>query len=296
MSVTRVALAIARSQGHPVLLPQCLAEVLGTFLLVFFGIGSVHAAVITGAQMGIWQVAIVWGIGIALAIYVTSAISGAHLNPAITLALATYRGFPWRSVVPYMLAQLLGAVLAAAVLYGIFHNLIAAFEAARGLLRGGAGSELSAMVYGDYFPNPAMVAATPILTAVTLPLAMLVEMVGTALLALVIFAVTDPCNAGRPAPYLAPLCIGLTISLLISILAPISQAGFNPARDFGPRLVAYFAGWKSVAIPGPHGGFFTVYILSPCLGSLLGGAIYQFILRRAFPADRLCALHAEQCD
>ena len=292
MSVTRPTPPIFDNA----LVRQCLAEVLGTFLLVFFGIGSVHAAVITGAQVGLWQVAIVWGIGIALAIYATSAVSGAHLNPAITLALATYRGFPWRRVAPYMLAQLVGAVLAAAVLYGLFHNLIAAFEASKGLARGGVGSELSAMVYGEYFPNPAMLAATPALRAVSLPLAMFAELLGTALLAFVVFALTDERNPGRPASYLAPPCIGLTVSLLISILAPISQAGFNPARDFGPRLVAFIAGWGSVAIPGPHGGFFTVYILSPCLGALLGGAVYQYLLRWAFPPERVCALNAERCD
>ena len=92
MSVIRSTLPIARSPQHPILIHQCLAEVLWTFVLVFFGIGSVHAAVITGAQVGVWQVPIVWGIGIALAIYATSAVSGAHLNPAITLALAAYRG------------------------------------------------------------------------------------------------------------------------------------------------------------------------------------------------------------
>jgi MIP family channel proteins len=275
---------------------QCVAEVIGTFLLVFFGIGSVHAAVITGAQVGLWQVAVVWGIGIALAIYATSAVSGAHLNPSITLALATYRGFPWRKVAPYILAQLVGAVLAASVLYGLFHGLIGAFEAAHHLVRGGPGSELSAMIYGEYFPNPAMLASTPALAAVTMPLAMLAEIIGTAGLAFMIFAVTDEENPGRPASYLAPLFIGLTVSLLISTLAPISMAGLNPARDLGPRLVAYFAGWGSVAIPGPHGGFFTVYILSPIIGALIGGGVFTFLLRPTFAVEPTCPLDAGICE
>ena len=269
---------------------------MGTFLLVFFGIGAVHAAVITGAQVGLWQVAIVWGIGVALAIYATSAISGAHLNPALTLALAAYRGFPWRKVVPYMLAQLLGAVLAAAVMYGLYHHLIADFELAKGLHRGGPGSELSAMVYGDYFPNPSLVASAPALAAVSLPLALCAELVGTAMLAFVVFAVTDEHNPGRPVNYLAPACIGLTASIVVSIVAPISQAGLNPARDFGPRIIAYCAGWGSVAIPGPHGGCFTVYILAPMIGALLGGGVYQCLLRRLFSPDRICALEAEDCE
>lgn len=261
---------------------QCVGEIAGTFILVFFGVGAVHAAVIAGAMTGIWQVAVVWGIGIALAIYVSGSISGAHLNPAITVSMAVFRGFPWKSVVPYVLSQLGGAILAAALLYGLFHGSIAAFESAKGLVRGNAGSELSAMVYGEYFPNPGMAAGAPVLAGVTTFTAMLAEAVGTAFLAFVVFALTDERNDGRPDKRFTPLFIGLTVSLLISILAPLSQAGFNPARDFGPRLFAYFAGWGSVAIPGPHGGFFTVYILSPVLGALAGAAVYRHVVARAF--------------
>jgi glycerol uptake facilitator protein len=262
-----------------------VAELIGTFMLVFFGVGSVQAAVIAGAQTGIWQVAVVWGIGIALAIYATGAISGAHLNPSVTIAMATFRGFPWRKAVPYILSQLGGAVLGALVLYALFHAQIAAFEAAKGIVRGGQGSEASAMVFGEYFPNPGVAASNPAFKDVSMLAAMLAEAVGTAVLAFAIFFLTDERNKGRPDGRLAPLFIGLTVSLLISILAPLSQAGFNPARDFGPRVVAFFAGWGSVAIPGPRGGFFTVYILSPVIGALAGGAIYKYLLAKAFISD-----------
>src|SRR5438876_3141075 len=97
----------------PSLGARCLAEVLGTFILVFFGCGAVHAAVLTGAQTGLWQVAIVWGVAIMLAIYVVGGISGAHINPAITVALATWGLFTWSRVLPYVVSQLVGAVLAA---------------------------------------------------------------------------------------------------------------------------------------------------------------------------------------
>jgi glycerol uptake facilitator protein len=257
----------------------------GTFILVLIGVGVVQTAVLTGAQSGIFQVAIVWGVGVALAIFATGAVSGAHLNPAVTLAVATWRDFPWRSVVPYILAQLLGAILAALVLYCIFNGLTVAFEATHHLVHGGAGSELTAMTYGQYFPNPAMLGSTPALTAVTLPIAALAEMVGTGFLVFVIFAVTDTRNPGRPSPALVPVMIGLTVTILISIFSPISQANFNPARDFGPRLVAYFAGWGTVAIPGPHGGWFTVYILAAMVGGFIGGAAYQFLLRPTLPID-----------
>ena len=95
------------------LLRKCLAEVAGTFILVFFGVGSVHAAVLTGAQQGLWQVAVVWGVAISLAIYATGALSGAHMNPAMTASFAVFRGFPWRQVPAYVLSQFVGAFLAA---------------------------------------------------------------------------------------------------------------------------------------------------------------------------------------
>jgi len=251
------------------------AESFATFILVFFGTGAVHAAVLTSAQAGVWQVAIVWGVAISLAIYAAGAISGAHMNPAITLAFAAFRDFPVRRVIPYIAAQLLGAIAAAALLYALYHNLISQFEAAHQLTRGLPGSELSAMVYGEYFPNPGLLDASG---AVTLPQAMLAEGIGAGLLAFFVFAVTDGRNAGRPHAGIAPLMIGLSVSIIISIIAPLTQAGLNPARDFGPRLFAFFAGWGSIAIPGPRGGFFTVYILSPIAGALLGAAIYQILV------------------
>jgi len=260
---------------------ECIAELIGTFILVFFGIGSVHVAVLLGGYAGLWQVAMIWGIGVGLAIYATAAVSGAHLNPAITVAFAAYRQFPLRKIAPYILSQLMGAVAAAAVMYLLFGNVIANFEATHGILRGQGGSELSAMIYGEYFPNPAMIGVAVKTSSLISPLqAMLAEAIGTAFLAFFIFALTDEHNSKRPDGTLAAFFIGLAVSIIICIIAPLTQAGLNPARDFGPRLFAYIAGWKTIAIPGPRGGFFTVYILSPILGALVGTTIYQHLIRK----------------
>lgn len=261
---------------------ECVAEFVGTFILVFFGVGSIHAAVLTGAQAGLWQVAIVWGVAISLAIYATSAVSGAHINPAITIALSVFRDFPARKIPFYVLAQLVGAILGAAILYVLFGNMLVHFENATGLVRGAPGSQLSAMIYGEYFPNPAIAKAqgwAP--DVVSHGQAMLAEGIGTAFLAFFVFAVTDQRNSGGPGRLLVPLFIGLSVSIIISIIAPLTQAGLNPARDFGPRLFAWFAGWQSIAIPGPRGGFFTVYILSPVFGALAGAGCYQWFIRPA---------------
>ena len=261
---------------------ECLSEAIGTFILVLFGVGAVHAAVLTGAQGGLWQVAVVWGVGIALAIYATGAISGAHINPAMTLAFAAYRRFPLVKVGPYILSQVVGAFIGAAVLYALFGGILGQFEAGHGLTRGSPGSELSAMAYGEYFPNPSMVPGQfKSVEVVSFSAAMLAEGLGTSMLAFFVFVVTDRHKPGRSGGTMSALFIGLAVAIIISILAPLTQAGLNPARDFGPRLFAYFAGWGSVAIPGPRGGFFTVYILAPVLGALVGAGCYQLLLHPA---------------
>ncbi len=288
----------------PWLLGRCLAEFVGTFFLVFFGCGSVHTAVLVGAQTGLWQVAIVWGVAIMVAIYVVGAISGAHINPAITLPFYLWRGFPAGLVVPYIISQLAGAMLAAASLFVLFTSYLEAREKALQITRGEPGSEMTAMCYGEYYPNPGGLEAAwreankagadsakraevrrDHLAMVSERAAFFAEFLGTLILALVVFAVTDERNLGGPGK-LAPVFIGLTIAILISVIAPLTQACFNPARDFGPRLFAYGAGWGEAAIPGPNGrGFVTVYILAPILGGLTGGGFYQRVLRPQMPGS-----------
>lgn len=261
------------------LLRQCTAELVGTFILVFFGVGAVHAAILTGAQSGLWQVAVVWGLAIALAIYATGAISGTHINPAVTLSMMVFRNFPPARVLPYVAAQVVGAFLGAAVLYLLFSGALVQFELAHDLIRGQPGSELAAMCYGDYFPNPAIAHSLQWgAEMVSHTQAMLAEGIGTAFLVFFVFALTDSRNSGSPGRLLAPLLIGLGVAIIISIVAPLTQAGLNPARDFGPRLFAWFAGWGEIAIPGPRGGFLTVYIIAPLIGGVVGAAAYTLLL------------------
>ena len=216
--------------------PRALAgELLGTYLLVLFGTGSVAAAVLTSAHMGLWQVAVVWGFGVTLAIYATATLSGAHLNPAVSLAFTLWRrhDFPVARLIPYIIAQLAGAILASATVAWLFWPFLLRFEATKGLIRGTPGSELSAMIFGEYFPNPAMFGTGEAASALVSPWhAACVEGFGTAVLVLVIFALTDPRNRAAPAANLGPFFIGFTVAVLISLFAPITQAGWNPARRF----------------------------------------------------------------
>jgi glycerol uptake facilitator protein len=273
--------AEARTSALPRLVPAMAGEFAGTFVLVFFGVGAVNAAVATGAQSGLWQVAVVWAVAVSLGIYASAALSGAHINPAITLTVAVYDRFPLTRVVPYWVAQVAGAVCASLVLYAMFAEAIVEFERQHGLLRGGPGSELSAMVFGEYFPNPAIFGTDEQAWRIVGPRsAFVAEMVGTAMLAFLVGTVTSARNPARPPSAGAAVMIGVGVAAIISVVAPLTQAGLNPARDFGPRLVAFFLGWDQIAIPGPRGGWFSVYILAPMVGAVIGGGLQRWLASR----------------
>jgi glycerol uptake facilitator protein len=257
-------------------------EFVGTFLMVLFGCGSVCVAVATGAHTSPVEVALLWGLAIATAIYLTGALSGAHLNPAVTLSMAVWSDFPKARVLPYALAQLCGAFVAAALLYCLFGDSLRVFEQNNCIVRGQPGSEASAMVFGEFYPNPGGHPLTvETRTKMSSAAAFGAEMTGTAILLLVILCVTDGRNKARPR-LLTAATIGLTVTLLIALLGPLTMACFNPARDFGPRVFSSLAGWGRVPFQTNGAGWWTVYILAPLLGGLLGGAIYTLCFKQAY--------------
>ena len=239
-------------------------EALGTFILTLFGCGAVAVLVLFDAHAGLMQVALVWGMGVTLAVYVTRHLSNAHLNPAVSFAMVVGGRMPLRKLPRHLAAQFFGAVAAGLVLYLMFNPSIEAFELANGIVRGSPESVATAKMFGEFYPNPGSTAV------VSLPLAMFIEAFATFLLVLFVFALTEDCNAGRPNDNSVPLLIGLAVTSLICLTAPLTQTGMNPARDFGPRLVSWAMGWGDAAFPGKpgSGGFFWVYILMPVVGAV----------------------------
>jgi len=252
-------------------------ETLGTFLLVLFGCGSVAVSVLFNAHQGLMQIALAWGIGVTLAIYLTRHLSCAHLNPAVTLAMVISKRMRAKKLPVYFAGQFLGAFLAGLAIYLLFNPSIEAFESGHHIVRGSAESVQTAKMFAEYYAAPGST------SVVSLPLAIGSEAFGTFLLVLIIFALTEGCNVGRPSDALAPVFIGLTVSSIICLVAPLTQAGLNPARDFGPRLVAWIFGWGNAAFPDKNGGFFLVYILGPFVGA---GAATAFFLYAFEPASK----------
>ena len=254
---------------------EFIGETLGTFLLVLFGCGSVTVSVLFGAYNSILQIAMVWGIGVTLAIYLTRHLSCAHLNPAVSLAMVVGGRMSARKLPVYLIAQFLGALLAGIAIYLLFSPSIAAYESTHSIIRGTAESVQTAKMFGEYYSGTGSTAV------VSLPLAAGAEAFGTFLLLLMIFALTEGCNVGRPNDALAPMFIGLTVSSVICLIAPLTQAGLNPARDFGPRMVAWMTGWGDAAFPDHVGGFFFVYILAPIAGGILASLFFVYVLEPA---------------
>ena len=255
---------------------ECLAEFLGTLVLIAFGDGVVAMAVaaLPGSgraqtpttiflASGDWLL-ITWGwaMAVTFGVYVAGGVSGAHLNPAVTLAFAIRRRFAWVKVLPYMLSQLVGAFVGAALVLGVYAAAIGAFDAAS---KGPKvnGHTLATFSIFATFPAPYFHGNMwgPFFD----------QVVGTMLLLLLIAAVIDLRNTAVQAN-LGPLIIGFAVAAIGMSYGANAGYAINPARDLGPRLLAWVAGWGSLAVPG-NGPGFSGYMWVPIVGPLVGGII-----------------------
>ncbi len=243
-----------------------MAEFFGTFVLVVFGTASVAQVLLSKQTHGQYlSINLGWGLGVMMGMYVAGGVSGAHLNPAVSLSLAVRRRFPWRKVLPYSIAQTVGAFAAAAVTYLVYIEALAAYDMG---VRGTPGMSLS--------PTAGIWATYPAAHLSTQFGGMIDQIVGTALLLACIYAITDAKNIGVPA-YLAPICVGLLVVLIGMTFGFNSGYAINPARDFGPRLFTAIAGWgKAVFTAGDH--WWWVPIAGPLIGGVLGGGLYDVLI------------------
>ena len=256
----------------PTLRGQCIAEFLGTALLIFFGTGCVAALKLGGAELGLWEISVIWGIGVSMGVYLAAGVSGAHLNPAVSIALWLFGTFERNKVPAYILAQTAGAFCAAALVYGLYSSLFFDFEQAQHMTRGSVASLELASVFSTY-PHPSL----------SIGQAFLVEVVITAILLGMIMALTDDGN-GLPRGPLAPLLIGLLIAVIGGAMGPLTGFAMNPARDFGPKLMTYFAGWGEVAFTGGRDiPYFLVPLIAPVIGACLGAAGYKALICKHLP-------------
>lgn len=269
---------------HPSLFGECIAEFIGTGLLIFFGAGCVAALVLTGANFGQWEISIIWGLGVALAIYCTAGVSGAHINPAVTIALAMFHNFDKKKVLPYIGSQILGAFSAAALIYALYSNLFVDYEITNNMLRSSQEALSTAGIFSTY-PH----------ASITFFGALAVEFVITAVLMFTILALGDESN-GAPRGPMNPLLIGILIAVIGGSLGPLTGFAMNPARDFGPKLFAYFAGWDYALSGAKDIPYFIVPILGPIAGACFGGWLYPKVIAAYLPQEGQGCTIPNQCD
>jgi glycerol uptake facilitator protein len=241
-----------------------VAEFFGTLVLMLFGEGVCAMTTLFGTHLpgeivkgGYTNITIAWGLGVTLGIYVANRYSGAHLNPAVTLSLAVFRGFSWRKVLPYMLAQVLGAFTAAAL---VFWNYRPAFEAFDPKLENTAG------IFSTFPAFPAV------------PMAGLFDQIlGTAILMFVILAIGEAMEG--EVTNVAPILVGLLVVAIGMAFGGMHGYAINPARDFGPRLFTVLAGFKNNGMTDGTNVFW-VPIVGPLIGGLVGTAAHDLGLKR----------------
>jgi glycerol uptake facilitator len=268
---------------------ELLSEFLGVFVLIAFGDGVVAMAVAalpgsgrTSSPLTIFDAAgdwllITWGwaLAVAMAVWVAGGVSGAHINPAVTLAFAVRRKFAWAKLLPYWGAQLAGAFVGAALVLLVYDNAINAFNTAARTPRGG-GHALATFSIFATFPAPYFHGgyAGPLID----------QIVGTAFLLMFVVALIDTRNTAVGAN-LAPLAIGLAVAAIGMSYGANAGYAINPARDFGPRLLAFFAGWGQTALPGSYhllgvgfSNYWWVPIVGPLIGAVIGVVIYDLFI------------------
>jgi glycerol uptake facilitator protein len=250
----------------PGLLGEFAAEFAGTMILILFGVGVV-AQVVGGGIGDHDSIAWAWGLGVMLGVYVAGRISGAHLNPAVTIALAVFKGFEWRKVGPYIAAQFLGAFVAALLVRWNYTEVLHKTDPG-----------LTVKTQGVFSTLPGNG---------TLPVsewgALRDQIIGTAILLFLILAITDAAGT-PPGANLAPFIIGL---LVVGIgMAWGTNAGYaiNPARDFGPRLASYFTGYGGAFRDQTGYLYFWIPIVGPIVGGLVGAGLYQGLVGRFLPS------------
>jgi glycerol uptake facilitator protein len=268
---------------------ELLSEFFGTFVLLAFGDGVVAVAVAglpaSGRTAGptlIWTgvgdwLLITWGwaLAVAMAIWVAGGVSGAHINPAVTLAFAVRRKFAWVKVAPYIVAQVCGAFVGAAVVFLVYFNAIDAFNLVNRTPRS-SGSALATYSIFATFPAGYFHGgyAGPLID----------QIVGTAFLLIFVVAIIDLRNTAVGSN-MAPLIIGFAVAAIGMSYGPNAGYAINPARDFGPRLFSYFAGWGKVALPGTYHslglnftGYFWIPIVGPLIGAVIGVLLYDLFI------------------
>lgn len=238
-----------------------LGELIGTFILVFIGVGSIGLNFFTHS-LSLVSIAAIWGGGLILAISLSRKWSNAHLNPAVTFASCFFYGFQWKQVPTYLLGQFTGAILASFALLLIYQIPLASYAGDPFIASDYPVIGQTAVLFQSQFMMPFYVAAG-------------IEAITTFALVFAVFFLVKRFPLHQP---LFPLLMGMVLFGLILFAGPLTNASLNPARELGPLLVGYFGGWGSYVVPS-WSIVFIVYVAAPVVGGIAGAGFSKLFNR-----------------
>lgn len=263
------------------LVGELWAEFFGSFILIAFGdgvvamlwalVGSGRSSAGALQSSGDWLL-VTWGwaLAVCFAVYVGGGISGAHINPAVTFGAALRRSLPWKKVVPYWVAQVVGCFVGAALVFAVYNQAINHYDQVNHIIK---GTHASIATYSTFATFPAGYFGSWVGPFVD-------QVVGTFFLVLFIWAVIDEINMPVKAN-MGPFVIGMIVMAVGISFGANAGYAINPARDFGPRMFALIAGWGKIAFPGDYGNvntYFWIPIVGPLVGGGLATLIYDFTI------------------
>ncbi|XBC44139.1 MAG: MIP/aquaporin family protein [Buchnera aphidicola (Schlechtendalia peitan)] len=239
-----------------ILLTQCISEFLGTGLIIFISSTCAASSKLTNSLTSSWEISCILGIGTCIAIYASLFISGAHLNPIVTLVFFLLFNFNQKKVIPYIIFQILGSFLASSIVYKLYYNVLIQFECQQKILRGSIESVSSASIF-SFFPNK----------NVSIVKIFILEFIATFIFMSIIISIRKNENFFYFKNILTPIFIGMLVCIINIIISPWTSFTLNPAHDIGSRIFICLLGWGKIAFTG---GISMSYFIIPILGTILG--------------------------
>lgn len=270
---------------HDSWIGKYIGEAIGVYLIVLFGCGLLFSAILFGVIGDFYSAGMGWGLAVAIAVYAAASMSGAHFNPAVTLAMAITNRFPWSHVVQYWISQIVGGFLGGLTLLALFGQAFGQYATKNNLVIGQPGSEKLAMMFIPISPHPYVVGIDQAAyDAVPVWCGFLAEALCTALLVAFILILLEKRSVNAPSSWFSPFALGLLICMIVIIDGPLTMTSLNPARDLGPRIVCLLMGFGSIAFPGVRdGGSLLVTVVAPLVGGPIGALFFDHVMKPFFP-------------
>ena len=260
--------------GKKNIIQQCIVEFFGTGLIIFFGTGCLAASKLTNINLNPFEISCIGGFGVSISMYFSSSISGAHLNPAITIFFWLSSEFHKKKVVPYIISQIFGSFFFTMLIYHLYDDALILFEIKNHIIRGTQDSLSLASIFCIY-PNYNNSFIRDFI----------IEIFSTALFVIVLLQLNNKKNNKFSCDnFISSILIGMLAFVINLVISPVNNISLNPARDLGPKIFLSLNGWGALSFTGGNDNFlyFLIPTIGPILGANLGGWINKIFISNNF--------------